>query len=138
VKAGATTLNHIPLRNVAIAFALSLPCANAQASVPAYGFIADPPDLKADTRRAKARIDTAPGRTFRAHDRVAIDAVQIWYAPGSNFRGVEPNEPAAVAHGFTDLLVSRPEPKYAVVKGEGDGILSVRLAITDVHAEKRT
>lgn len=127
------------MRPVLAALALSLASllVPAHAAPPASGFIEEMPQLQADARRPAAQLYTAPGRSLKGFDRVAIDPVQIWYAPDSPYRGVEPNELAAVANGFREVLEERLEPRYAVVRGEGAGILGVRLAITHVRAEKK-
>ncbi len=121
----------------ALALAVLFTLAPAYAAPPKSGFIEDLPALKADASRPAAQVYTAPGRSLKGFDRVSIEPVQIWYAPDSKYRGVEPNELAAIANTFAEVLVERLEPTYAVVNGEGAGILRVRIAITNVQAEKK-
>lgn len=109
----------------------------AYAAAPASGFIEDPPALAADAQRPGARSYIAAGRDLKGFAKVAIDPVLIWYSPQSKYQGIEPNELAAVANGLREVLVDQLEPRYTVVKNEGPGILQVRLAITNVTAQKK-
>jgi hypothetical protein len=109
----------------------------AFATAPPSGFIEDPPALTTDAQRPGARSYIAAGRDLRGFSRVAIDPVLVWYSPESKYQGIEPNELAAVANGLREILVEQLEPRYAVVKTEGPGVLQVRLAITNVVAQKK-
>lgn len=122
---------------VALALALALAVAPAFAAGPASGFLENLPPLKADAQRPAAQVYIAPGGSLRGFNRIALEPIEIWYAPDSKYRGVDPNELAMVVNSFQEILVARLEPKYAVVAGEGEGILGLRIAVTNVKAEKK-
>lgn len=120
-----------------VALVLAIAVFPALAAAPASGFLEDLPPLKADAQRAAAQVYIAPGRTLRGFNRIALEPIEVWYAPDSKYRGVDPNELSVVVNSFREILVTRLEPTYALVADEGDGILGLRIAVTNVKAEKK-
>lgn len=100
-------------------------------------FLDDYPPMTADKQRPQAQIYVAPGKSLAGFDRIAIDPILIWFAPDSEYQGIEPNELAEITNGLREALVDALEPNYAVVRNVGPGVLRLRLAITDISAEKR-
>lgn len=120
-----------------LCIALALFAGAAFAETPRSGFLDDYPAMTADAQRPGAEIFVAPESSLKGYSRVAIDPVLVWYAADSAYKGVEPNELAAVTNSMRELLIENLEPRYAVVREAGPGTLQVRLAITNVVAEKK-
>lgn len=100
-------------------------------------FIENAPTMIADAKNPGALIYVAPGRSLRGFDKVAIEPIEVWYAADSDYKGVEPNELGGVTNSLRDALVRTLAPSYPVVSGSGPGVLHVRLAVTNVHAQKK-
>ena len=123
---------------LALALALSVCGLSAHAAQPASGFFEDPaPALVDDAKRPGAKSWIAPGKSLKGYTRIALEPILVWYAPGSKYQGIEPNELAAVTAGLHESLVLNLEPKYPVVGATGAGVLHVRLAITNLVAQKK-
>ncbi|MCE3004363.1 MAG: DUF3313 domain-containing protein [Xanthomonadaceae bacterium] len=117
---------------------LLLPGSSVASGAPqTSGFIENLPVLVADAKRPDAMNYTAPGRSLKGFSKVAFEPVLVWYAPDSKYRGIEPDELAAVTRGMQDALIGNLEPKYPLVKATGADVLQIRIAITNVTAEKR-
>jgi hypothetical protein len=116
---------------------LALLAAPLCAETPRSGFLDDYPALSTDAQRPGAEVFVAPGHSLKGYDKVAIDPVLVWYAPGSKYQGIEPNELAGVTNGLRQALVDSLMPRYTVVDAVGPGVLQVRLAITNVSAQKK-
>lgn len=102
----------------------------------ASDFIDGAPAMTADAKNPGAMIYVAPGRSLKGFDQVAIEPIEIWYAADSKYKGVEPNELAGVTNSLREALVKTLAPTYPVVPTSGPGVVHVRLAVTNVNAQK--
>lgn len=124
------------MRRILIAIAV-LAMAPVLAAPPQSGFLDDYPPMQADAQRPGATTYAAPGRTLKGFDKVMIEPILVWYAPESKYKGIDPNELAAVTTSLRTALVDNLEPRYPVVQGAGPGVLQVRMAVTNVVAQKK-
>lgn len=125
------------MRNILLTAAAILAVTPMFAIAADSGFIDDTPAMSADARNPGALIFVAPGRSLKGFDKVAITPIEVWYAPDSKYKGVEPNELAGVTNSLRESLVKTLGSAYPVVAAEGAGVLQVRLAITNVSAKKK-
>jgi Protein of unknown function (DUF3313) len=95
------------------------------------------PPLQADAQRPNAKIYVAPGKTLKGYDKVAIYPILVWYSPSSKYQGVDPNELAKVTENLREAVAKNLQPQYAIADSEGEHTLQVRLAITNVVAQKK-
>lgn len=101
------------------------------------GFIENVPAMTADSMNPGAMIYVAPGRSLKGFASVAIEPIEVWYAADSKYKGVEPNELGGVTNSLREALVKSLAPAYPVVDAVGPGVLSLRLAVTNVQAQKK-
>lgn len=117
-------------------FAFGLSAAHAQTPPPS-GFLDTYPQMHPDPKRPGASIYIAPGATLKGLTKVRIDPILIWYAKDSTYQGIDPNELAAVANNFRRDITKSLEPAYPVVDSGGPDVLELRVALTNVVAEKK-
>lgn len=125
------------MRPVLMAAVAILAMAPALAAPPHSGFLDDYPAMQADAQRPNAMSYIAPGRSLKGFDKVAVEPILVWYALESKYKGIDPNELSAVTTSLQAALVNNLEPRYPVVQGSAPGVLQVRLAITNVMAQKK-
>jgi hypothetical protein len=101
------------------------------------GFLESYPAMQPDTKRPGAFIYVAPGATLKGYHKVALAPILVWYAKDSPYQGINPEDLAGVTKNFRAALVKNLEPKYPVVDTTGPDVLQLRIAITQVYAEKK-
>lgn len=101
------------------------------------GFLQDYPQFEPDKEKKGAMIYRKPGVEVKTYTKILIDPIEIWLAPDSEYKGIEPDEMKALADAFRQALVQALEPEYPVVSKPGPGVLGIRLAITNVHMKKK-
>jgi hypothetical protein len=116
---------------------LACVAASAYATPPPSGFLDSYPAMHPDPKRPGASIYVAPGQPLKGLHKVEIDPILVWYAKDSPYQGIDPNELSAVTAHLRKALVKNLEPTYPVVDGSGPDVLRLRLAVTNVIAEKK-
>lgn len=124
---------HILLLHAVLALA---PLTAWSANAPS-GFLDDYPQMLPDAQRPGATVYRNPAKPLKGYDKVSIDPIQIMYSPDSKYKGIEPKELAAITGAFEEALAADLEPAYPVVGTSGEGVLRLRIAITNVSAEKK-
>jgi len=111
---------------------------SAQAEHHAHsGFIDNYPELQLDKEGGDAMIYRKPGTELGSYQKVMIDPIEIWYAEDSKYKGISPDDLKVITDALYKKLLAQLEPDYPVVSRSGEGVLRIRLAITNVHAEKK-
>ncbi len=101
------------------------------------GFLDHYPDLRLDPDRSggltyeKAEIDHC------SYDKIMIEPIEIWMADDSKYKGFSPDVLKAITDELYRSLEINFEPEYPVVGEPGEGVVVIRLAITDVYAMKK-
>ncbi len=109
----------------------------AQNDVIFSGFLDHYPDLKQDPDGSggliyrKARIDHC------SYDKIMIEPIEVWMAEDSKYQGLSPDVLKAITDELYRSLEINLEPEYPVVGEPGEGVVVIRLAITDVYAMKK-
>lgn len=101
------------------------------------GFIEHYPDLKLDPRGAGGQLYLKPGIDLGSYKKIMIEPIEIWMADDSGYKGISPNDLKELTDEFYRVLLKNLEPDYPVVSQPGEGVLVLRLAITDVYAKKK-
>jgi Protein of unknown function (DUF3313) len=120
-----------------IAGLLVLTVATAAAPPPQSGFLDSYPTLQPDPKHEGSFIYMAPGASLKGLTKVQIDPILVWYSKDSTYQGIDPNELSAVTENLRKALIKNLEPKYPVVDADGPNVLRLRLAVTNVVAEKK-
>ena len=117
---------------------LSLGCTAWAADAMRYsGFVDNYPDLQKDPRGGGGLLYIKPGASLGSYDKIMIPPIEVWLADDSKYKGFSPDDLKALTDEFYRVLVSNLEPDYPVVSRPGEGVLVVRLAVTDVYAKKK-
>jgi hypothetical protein len=116
---------------------LVLTLATAAAVPPQSGFLDSYPPLQPDARHPGSFIYLAPGGSLKGLTKVQIDPILVWYSKDSTYQGIDPNELSAVTENLRKALVKHLAPTYPVVDTAGPDVLHLRIAITNVMAEKK-
>jgi hypothetical protein len=101
------------------------------------GFIDNYPELQLDKDGSGAMIYRKPGMELGGYQKLMIDPIEIWYAEDSKYKGISPDDLKAITDALYESVVAQLEPDYPVVSRSGEGVLRIRLAITDVYAKKK-
>jgi hypothetical protein len=101
------------------------------------GFLEDYPEFQPDKDRKGALIFSKPGTSLKNYSKIMIDPIEIWIAPESKYKGINPHQLKALAGAFRQIIIDELEPDYPVVSKPGPGVLGLRLAITDLHMKKK-
>ena len=109
----------------------------AKSDVMRSGFIENYPAFEADADRKGAQVYRKAGVDLKKYTKVMIDPVEIWISPKSKYKGIDPNDLKAVADTFRAAIIAELEPTYPVVSKPGEGVLVLRIAITDVFTKKK-
>src|ERR1700754_2421323 len=118
--------------------ALAIAGANVHAQTPPpSGFLDSYPAMKPDPKQPGASIYVAPGRSLKGFSKVHIDPILVWYSRDSKYQGIDPNELSAVTEHLRAALTKSLEPKYPVVEGTGPDVIRLRVALTNLMAEKK-
>ncbi len=108
----------------------------AENDVKYSGFLDHYPDLTEDPDGSggltyeKAEIDHC------SYDKIMIEPIEVWMAEDSKYKGFSPDVLKAVTDELYRSLEVNLEPEYPVVGEPGEGVVVIRLAITDVHGGK--
>ena len=102
------------------------------------GFIDSYPDLKPDPDRSGGQIYRKPGVNLGDYDKIMIVPIEILLAADSKYKGFSPDDLKTLTDELYRVLLNNLEPDYPVVSRPGKGVLVVRLAITNVYAEKKS
>lgn len=116
---------------------VALSIASAYAAPPPSGFLDNYPAMQPDPKRPGAEIYIAPNASLKGYKKVAIDPILVWYSADSKYKGIDPNELSAVTEHLREALKKNLEPTYPVVDTLGPDVLRLRVAITNVVAEKK-
>ena len=101
------------------------------------GFISGNPQFEPDKDRPGAMIYRKPGVDITSYKKILIDPIEIFVAEDSKYKGLSADEAKTIADTLRQALVKELEPDYPVVDVPGDGVLGIRLAITNVHLQTK-
>jgi uncharacterized protein DUF3313 len=72
------------------------------------------------------------GVNWRGYDKVLIERIQLYLAPGSAQKPIDPSDLKALLDYFHNALVKDLRPQMQVVNTAGPGVLRVRIALTSL------
>ena len=101
------------------------------------GFIDSYPELKKDPDGSGGLIYRKPGVDLGSYDKIMIEPIEVWMADDSKYKGFSPDDLKEITDELYRGLLTHLEPDYPVVSQPGEGVLLLRLAITDVYAKKK-
>lgn len=100
------------------------------------GFIDKLPSLKSIPGLEGTWGWDKPGFQLKNYDKIYLDPIEVWVAPDSKYKGLNPDHLKTLTDTMRAALIEALEPDYPVVSRPGPGVLRVRLAITNVYLGK--
>lgn len=76
------------------------------------------------------------GVQFKNYDKILLEGIEIFIAPDSDYKGINPNQMKALTDSMRIAMIEALEPEYPVVSKPGPGVMVGRIAITNVHLGK--
>ena len=101
------------------------------------GFLDDYSGLEQDPDRPGAMIKLKDNVDLGKYDKLFITPIEIWYHPQSNYRGISPVELKLITDTFRGILINELEPEYPVIGISGQGVLLIRIALTNFKVKKK-
>jgi len=115
------------------AVALALAACSTPGPARHADFLPDYSKLRRDPKRPSDWTWLKPGADLRVYSRVLFDPIVIIPAPGSATEQLTPEVRAKVVEKFQEILFKTIDPYYNVAKEPAEGVLRVRIALTDVE-----
>jgi hypothetical protein len=77
-----------------------------------------------------------PGADFSRYKRLMIDNVVFFFAPDSEYKGMDPQELKGIADAFRRQMVETLKPSYPIVQKPAPDAVRLRFAITDLRQNR--
>jgi hypothetical protein len=77
-----------------------------------------------------------PGVDFARYNRLILDNVVFFFAPDSEYKGMDPQELKSLADAFRQQLANSLKKKYPIVALPGPDVARIRFAITDLRQNR--
>jgi hypothetical protein len=77
-----------------------------------------------------------PGVDFSKYHRLILEPVVFFFAPDSEYKGMDPRELKKLADAFKLELVETLKKRYPIVKTPGPDVGRIRFAITDLRQNR--
>jgi hypothetical protein len=106
------------------------------ADIPEPKFFSGTPHFESDKEFPGALVYRKPDVKV-SYTKVLIDPIEIWVAEDSEYKGIDPDEVKVIADSLRQIIVKELEPEYQVVEEPGEGVLGIRLAITNVYIKTK-
>jgi hypothetical protein len=127
------TYRYLLVLGVVAAFGL------AQASttnVITSGFFQGPLKFKPDPDRKSALRYISPNLKPGVYTKAVFNPVEIWYAPDSPYKGIEPDQLRKITNRFYTAMVKAADASKLLTDKPGPGVALIRAAITNVKATR--
>lgn len=77
-----------------------------------------------------------PGVQFGRYNKFIVHGVTFFFAPDSEYKGIDPNEMKELADSFNQAILAAFKDKYPLTIAPGPDVARVCIAITGVKASK--
>jgi hypothetical protein len=129
-------LNWISIFLAAVLVIFSLSPGMAQTEIVPSGFLDDYGILKPNAAVKGDYNYRKEGVTISKYPNVMIEPVEIWLDPESTYKGVSPDILKEMTEEFRNIMIKNLVGTVNWVFEPGEGVMSLRIAITNVYAKK--
>jgi hypothetical protein len=129
-------LNWTSIFLVTVLVVFSFSPAMAQKEIEPSGFLADYSILKPSAEYKGDYNYRKEGVSISQYPNVIIEPVEIWIDPESTYKGISPDQLKEMTEEFRNIMIQNLVGTVNWVFEPGDGVMSLRLAITNVYAKK--
>ncbi|MFC1510530.1 DUF3313 domain-containing protein [Candidatus Omnitrophota bacterium] len=100
------------------------------------GFLKDYSHFKESIQYKGMLVDSASIVDIGAYDKFMIETIEVYSGSGDETYRIESDISKGMIKYFYAELVKRLMPNYTLVNSPGEGVLCIRVAITDIVASK--
>lgn len=129
-------LNWISIFLAAVLVIFSLSPAMAQTEIVPSGFLDDYAILIPNAEVKGDYNFKKEGVTISKYPDVLIEPIEIWLDPESTYKGVSPDMLKEMTEEFRNIMIQNLVGTVNWVFEPGEGVMSLRIAITNVYAKK--
>jgi hypothetical protein len=129
-------LNRVLKFMVVVFVVFSLSPAMAQTEFTPSGFLEDYAILIPLSEKKGSYNYRKEGASIRQYPDIVIEPVEIWYDTESPYKGISPDKLAAMTEDLRNIMIQSLVGTVNWVFEPGEGIMSLRMAITNVYAKK--
>ena len=129
-------LNWISIFLAAVLVIFSISPAMAQTEIVPSGFLDDYGILKPNAEVKGDYNYRKEGVTISKYPNVIIEPLEIWLDPESTYKGVSPDMLKEMTEEFRNIMIKNLVGTVNWVFEPGEGVMSLRIAITNVYAKK--
>jgi hypothetical protein len=108
----------------------------ATTNVVTSGFFDAPVKFQQDPDRSSALRYISPDLTPGVYHNAVFNPVEIWYAPDSPYKGINPDQLKKITDRFYTAMVKAAHGSKMLVDKPGPGVVLIRAAITNVKATR--
>jgi hypothetical protein len=100
------------------------------------GYLKDYSMLQPDPEREGVSMYKMSGFNPADYDAVMVGSIELWWAPDSEYKGIQPEKSQEVTAHFRERLEEWIGTKKKVVRSPGPGVLLLNVAITNLKAKR--
>ncbi|MDH3380176.1 MAG: DUF3313 domain-containing protein [Gammaproteobacteria bacterium] len=126
----------IPTILVAVFGAVFVAAALAQSGFVQSGYLEDYSLLQPDSKRPGVYIHKKANFNPELYSAVMIGGIELWWAPDSEYKGIQPDKAQEVTANFRRRLEQWVGTQKKVVRQPGPGVMLVNVAITNLKAKR--
>jgi hypothetical protein len=123
------------ISNMLLAVALSFFAGQVLADI---GFLSDYSNLKKPVDGLHNLRYIAPGafQKLTDYDQIFVDQPEMFISPDSKYQGAKPDDMKIIADSLREAISSELRDSYTVVDQPGLGVITLRLALVNLHLKK--
>jgi hypothetical protein len=129
-------LNWISIFLAVVLVIFTLSPAVAQTEIVPSGFLDDYNILKPNAEGKGDYNYRKEGVSISKYPNVMIEPVEIWLDPESTYKGLSPDVLKEMTEEFRNIMIQNLVGTVNWVFEPGEGVMSLRIAITNVYAKK--
>ena len=129
-------LNWVSIVLAAVLVIFSFHPAMAQTEFVPSGFLDDYDILKPNAEVKGDYNYRKEGVSISKYPNVIIEPIEIWLDPESTYKGISPDMLKEMTEEFRNIMIQNLVGTVNWVFEPGDGVMTLRLAITNVYAKK--
>ena len=101
------------------------------------GFLSRYPSLEADPNFDGAYKWSDSNVDLNRYSRFMVAPIEIWISPDSEYKGLTADQMHLINLTFQTIVRDELEPEYPIVSKPGDGVLVLRVAMTNVKLKEK-
>ncbi len=121
---------------VIICFALTVAIGCTTKQVRRSGFLENYPEFKSGPTGGADFVYMKEGVDFSVYNKIMMDHVVLYFKDDAKYKGIHPEELNEMSNEFHKAIADNLEGAYPLVDKPGPDVMRLRIAVTDVVANK--